>query len=106
MIKTSGYRVSPNEVEEVLIEIPGISNAVVFAKENESAEQIIVAALEEKNEKLDKKKVFVECKKRLSSYMVPGEIYLEEAFPKTANGKIDRSFIKQKWLNQKEQNGA
>ena len=33
MIKTSGYRVSPAEVEETLIEIPEVSNAIVFGKE-------------------------------------------------------------------------
>jgi acyl-CoA ligase (AMP-forming) (exosortase A-associated) len=97
MIKTSGYRVSPTEVEEVLIEIPGVSNAVVFGKEMEDAEQIIVAVLETNILSDDEKMVMQECRKRLPGYMVPQEIHLEKAFRKTANGKIDRSYIKQKY---------
>ena len=97
MIKTSGYRVSPTEVEEVLIEIPGVSNAVVFGKEMENAEQIIVAVLETNNLSDNEKMVIQECRKRLPGYMVPQEMHLEKAFRKTANGKIDRSYIKQKY---------
>jgi acyl-CoA synthetase (AMP-forming)/AMP-acid ligase II len=39
-----------------------------------------------------------ECRKKLPGYMVPQEIHFEKAFKLTANGKIDRSFIKQKWI--------
>ncbi len=98
MIKTSGYRVSPMEVEEVLMEIPGINNALAFSKELETAEQIIVAVVEADSVPLDKKSFLQECRKRLPPYMVPHEIHVEKVFKKTANGKIDRSFIKQKWM--------
>ncbi len=98
MIKTSGYRVSPTEVEEVLLEIPGVSDAVVFGKENKNAEQIIIAVVERNSLSVDKKILIQECKKRLPRYMVPHQIYLEKTFKKTASGKIDRSFIKQKWI--------
>ena len=102
MIKSSGYRVSPTEVEEVLIEIPGVSNALVFGKEVETAEQVIVAVVETNHLSNDKKILIQECRKRLPGYMVPHEIHFEKAFKKTANGKIDRSFIKQKWMSKQE----
>ena len=102
MIKTSGYRVSPAEVEEVLIEIPGVSDAVVFGKEIENAEQIIVSVVETNHLSNDKKILIQECRKRLPGYMVPHEIHFEKAFKKTANGKIDRSFIKQKWMSKED----
>ena len=97
MIKTSGYRVSPSEVEEVLIEIPGVNNAVVFGRENENAEQLIVAIIETNDVPLDKGAMLQECRKRLPGYMVPAAIHFEKVFRKTANDKIDRSSIKQKW---------
>ncbi len=97
MIKTSGYRVSPTEVEEVLIEIPGVNNAVVFGRENENAEQLIVAIIETSDVTLDKGKLLQECRKQLPGYMVPAVIHFEKVFRKTANDKIDRSSIKQKW---------
>jgi acyl-CoA ligase (AMP-forming) (exosortase A-associated) len=106
MIKTSGYRVSPTEVEEALVEIPGVSNAVVFGKEVESGEQIVVAVIETNSLGTDKKIILQECKGRLPQYMVPHEIHCEKAFKKTANGKIDRSLIKQRWMISEEQDGA
>lgn len=99
MIKTSGYRVSPTEVEEVLIEIPGVSDAVVFGKEIETTEQVIVSVVETNHLSNDKKILIQECRKRLPGYMVPHEIHFEKAFKKTANGKIDRSFIKEKYAH-------
>ena len=98
MIKTSGYRVSPTEVEEVLIEIPGIRNAVVFGREIEDTEQIVVAVMEADDGPLDEKGVLRECRDRLPPYLIPREIHFESSFKKTANGKIDRSFIKKKYL--------
>jgi acyl-coenzyme A synthetase/AMP-(fatty) acid ligase len=106
MIKTSGYRVSPTEVEEVLIEIPSINNAVVFGKELDNSEQIIVAVVETDTIAIDEKAVMQECRKLLPRYMVPHEIHFEEAFKKTANGKIDRSLIKQKWLSKRNHHAA
>lgn len=98
MIKTSGYRVSPTEVEEVLIGLPGVSNVVVFGKEVESGDQIIVAVMETSHEDEYKKELLKECRKRMPTYMVPQEIHFEKSFGKTANGKIDRSGIKKEWL--------
>jgi acyl-CoA synthetase (AMP-forming)/AMP-acid ligase II len=97
MIKSSGYRVSPTEVEEVLIEIPGVRNAVVFGKEIETAEQLIVAVIETDGPAIDGKTVIQESMKRLPLYMVPTEVYVETRFKTTANGKIDRSYLKQKY---------
>ena len=106
MIKTSGYRVSPSEVEEVLIDIPAFNYAVVFGREIETADQVIIAIVETNTFSIDKDKLILECKKRLPPYMVPREIHFEKVFMKTANGKIDRSSIRQKWMSYPRQNGA
>ena len=106
MIKTSGYRVSPTEVEEVLIEIPGIRNAVVFGREVENTEQMVVAVVEADGGPVDEKGVLQECRKRFPPYLVPREVYFETSFKKTANGKIDRSFIKKKYLRMGRENEA
>jgi len=106
MIKTSGYRVSPTEIEEGLIEIPNVSNAVVFGRRMESGDQNIVAILETNHLQIEKAKILQECRKLMPTYMVPHEIYFEKVFKKTANDKVDRSFLKEKWLAIEAHDGA
>jgi acyl-CoA ligase (AMP-forming) (exosortase A-associated) len=97
MIKTMGYRVSPTEVEESLLKSDGIVDAVVFGKEIETGDQIIVAVVRTNSTQMDDKQIMAQCRKNLPEYMVPREIHFEKDFPKTANGKVDRSFLQQKW---------
>ena len=97
MIKTMGYRVSPTEVEEVLIKIDGVADAVVFGKEIDTGDQIIVAVVQTNSDISSENHIRTQSKKYLPEYMIPREIYFEKEFPKTANGKIDRSYLKKKW---------
>jgi acyl-CoA ligase (AMP-forming) (exosortase A-associated) len=106
MIKRSGFRVSPTEVEEVLVEIPGVGSAVVFGKEMVDGEQGVVAVVECGTMTIDERAFLQECSKRLPSYMVPCAVHFEKTFKKTANGKIDRSFLKRKWTGVGEQDAA
>ena len=106
MIKTSGYRVSPTEVEELLIEIPGINHAVVFGKELENGDQGIIAVLETNQVPADEKMVMQECRKRLPGYMVPYRLFFEKSFKRSANDKIDRAYLKQKWFSVEDQHEA
>jgi acyl-CoA ligase (AMP-forming) (exosortase A-associated) len=97
MIKTMGYRVSPTEVEEYLMKLDGIVDSVVFGKEIETGDQIIVAVLRTSSAQIDDKQIMAQCRKNLPEYMVPKEIHFEKEFPKTANGKVDRSLLQKKW---------
>ncbi len=98
MIKTSGYRISPTEIEEGLVAIPDVAGAVVFSRSMQSGDQNIVAVLETSSREIEKAGVLKACRKTLPAYMVPHEIYFENEFKKTANDKIDRASIKQKWI--------
>ena len=97
MIKTMGYRVSPTEVEEFLMKIDGIAEAVVFGKEIETGDQIIVTVVRTNNPDLDEKQLMAKCRKNLPEYMVPREIHFEKEFPKTANDKVDRNLLQKKY---------
>jgi acyl-CoA ligase (AMP-forming) (exosortase A-associated) len=97
MIKTMGYRVSPTEVEESLLKLDGVVDAVVFGKEIETGDQIIVGVIQSNSKGIDEKQMMAQCRKSLPEYMVPREIHFEKEFPKTANGKVDRSFLQKKW---------
>lgn len=97
MVKTMGYRVSPTEVEESLLRLDGIVDAVVFGKEIETGDQIIVAVVQTNSEEPDEKQLQAQCRRTLPEYMIPREFHFEREFPKTANGKVDRSLLKGKW---------
>ncbi|MDQ1315867.1 MAG: hypothetical protein QG662_1976, partial [Pseudomonadota bacterium] len=95
MIKTSGYRVSPSEVEEVIyatglvaevaatgVAHPVLGQAVVLVVYTPGGGQGVADRL------------LAECKQKLPGFMVPAKIEVRaEPLPRNPNGKIDRKKI-------------
>jgi acyl-CoA ligase (AMP-forming) (exosortase A-associated) len=91
MIKTSGYRVSPTEVEEVLYECDGVTEAAVVGVAHEGLGEAIVGVIAAEDEDLvSSDQVIAHCRAQLPAFMVPRAVVLREALPRNANGKIDR----------------
>ena len=95
MIKTSGYRVSPTEVEEVIYETGMAGEAVALGISHPVLGQEIVVVASPKEGKLDAEALLSECRKRLPAYMVPSRIHVRETLPRNPNGKIDRKRLAQ-----------
>ncbi len=95
MIKTSGYRVSPTEVEEVLYRTGLVAEAAAFGVEHPTLGQaIVVVAQPATGHTADSEALLSRCREELPNYMVPSRIdWLEEALPRNANGKIDRKTL-------------
>ncbi len=95
MIKTSGYRVSPTEVEEVIYSTKLVGEAAAIGVPHPVLGQtIIVVATARQGMLLDIDVLLAECKLRLPGYMVPGEIKLYAGnLPRNPNGKIDRKYL-------------
>jgi acyl-CoA synthetase (AMP-forming)/AMP-acid ligase II len=94
LIKTSGYRVSPTEVEEALYATHLTSAAVVFGVEHPSLGQSIAAVLEPApGAQGDTEALLGECRKALPPFMVPATVIWEADLPRNPNGKLDRSGI-------------
>ena len=90
IIKTRGEKVSPLEVEQVLYTIEGIREAVVSGVDDPHFGQAICAfVVLEKESILTDRRIKKICLSRLENFMVPRDIFCLDAFPKTANGKID-----------------
>jgi acyl-CoA ligase (AMP-forming) (exosortase A-associated) len=91
MIKTSGYRVSPTEVEDVLYEVPGVAEAVALGVPHQALGQAIVCLVTLRDEEeTSSDDVLAHCRAQLPSYMVPKAVILRESLPRNPNGKIDR----------------
>jgi len=96
MIKVSGYRISPTEIEGVLHASGLVSEVAVFGIDDEMLGHAIVAVAVADPQAVDRAGLLAECRRRLPAYMVPAHIVLrEEALPRNPNGKIDRNLLRQ-----------
>lgn len=102
VIKTSGERVGPFEVESALVEHDSVIEAGVIGKPDELRGEIIKAfvvtkpGVEQTEELKDELKAFV--KKNLAGHAYPREIEFIDKLPKTRSGKIMRRVLKAKEL--------
>jgi acyl-CoA ligase (AMP-forming) (exosortase A-associated) len=96
MIKTSGYRVSPTEIEEELYATKLVGDCVAFGLPHPSlGEHICVVANAADGGVLDTSALLSECRARMPAYMVPTRIETWSGpLPRNANGKIDRKILK------------
>lgn len=99
MIKVSGYRVSPNEVEEAVHATGLVSEAVAFGVPHPQLGQAIVLLALPKDGELVTAALLKECQRRLPAWMVPAHVALSrEPFPRNPNGKIDRKTLRLDYL--------
>lgn len=90
IIIVSGFKVFPNEVEEVLSLMPGILEcAVVGTPDDETGEAVKVFIVKE-HEHLTEEQVFAYCKQQMTNYKRPKKIIFRSDLPKSNVGKILR----------------
>ncbi|WP_020655381.1 acyl-CoA ligase (AMP-forming), exosortase A system-associated [Massilia niastensis] len=98
MIKVSGYRISPSEVEEVAHASGLVQEAAAFGVPHPVLGQAIVLLAVAREPGLEPAALLKECQRRLPAYMVPAHIALcTEPFPRNPNGKFDRKLLRQSY---------
>jgi acyl-CoA synthetase (AMP-forming)/AMP-acid ligase II len=92
MIKTSGYRVSPTEVEEVVYATGLVGEAAALGIAHPVLGQaIVVVATPRDGTELDGEQLVAQCRQRLPAFMVPAHVAVRAgSLPRNPNGKIDR----------------
>ncbi len=101
MIKTSGYRVSPTEVEEILYATRRIGECAAFGFEHAALGQAIqvIATAPEGQTAVDLDALLADCRARMPAYMVPAGIdVVSGPLPRNPNGKIDRKLLTSQWV--------
>lgn len=95
MIKTSGYRVSPTEVESVLLQLPQIDEAAIIPSPSIKLGQAIIAlvACSSDNQELAQKSIIKHCQLNLPNYMIPRKVIFLTELPRNANGKVDTKLL-------------
>lgn len=97
MIKTSGYRVSPTEVEEIAYRTGLVAEVAAFGVDHAALGQaIVLVAQPAAGAEPDTKRLIDACKEQLPAFMVPQHVdWLDHSLPRNANGKIDRKLLSQ-----------
>lgn len=95
LIKSSGYRIGPFEIESVIMELPYVLECGVSAAPDEIRGQVVKASIvltkgTEGTEAL-KKEIQQYVKKHTAPYKYPRIVVFKEELPKTTSGKIIRS---------------
>ncbi len=91
MIKSMGYRISPQDVEEQLRSSGLVAEVVVGARPDDVAGQAVVAHLVPVDaDAFDEDELLRFCRREMPSYMIPAEINLHSTLPRTSTGKFDR----------------
>ena len=100
MIKTSGYRVSPTEVEEILYSTQLIGECVAFGVDHPTLGQAIqvIATPPAGSGELDLAALMAQCRQHMPAYMVPAGVETANGpLPRNPNGKIDRKLLATGW---------
>jgi len=92
VIKSRGEKVAPKEVENALMNIPGVREAAVIGVADEVLGQLVKAfVVLEFGTTMTEKQIQKECQSRLENFMVPKTIVVVPDLPKTDTGKIKKT---------------
>lgn len=97
IIKSSGYRIGPEEIEVTLATHPAVADVGVIGVPDEVRGQIAKAFVVLKSgETLSPDELLAFCKGKIATYKLPREIVIVNELPRTPTGKLLRRVLKQK----------
>ncbi|MGB6835737.1 MAG: acyl-CoA ligase (AMP-forming), exosortase A system-associated [Candidatus Acidiferrum sp.] len=97
MIKSSGFRISPTEVEEVLFQTGKLRGAAAIGIPDDILGQVVkVFVVAKDGSPLDSQELLSVCAEKMPRYMVPKFIEVLDELPKTSSGKVDYPALRRK----------
>lgn len=92
LINRGGEKISPREVDDVLLTHPAVAEAVCFGVPHTTWGEEVAAAVVLRTI-VSEADLLAYCRDRLADYKRPKQIYITEAIPRTATGKIQRLLV-------------
>lgn len=92
LINRGGEKISPREIDEVLLAHPSVAEAVCFGVPHKTWGEEVAAAVVVKNG-VSEAELLAFCKERLAEFKRPKQIHITETIPRTATGKIQRGVV-------------
>jgi acyl-CoA synthetase (AMP-forming)/AMP-acid ligase II len=90
IIIRGGENISPLEVEDVLLEHPGVAQAVVYGIPDDRYGQVVGAAVVLADPAVDEDALRRHCRERVAAFKVPVVVHVVDAIPRTPTGKVQR----------------
>ena len=101
MINRGGEKISPLEIDEVLLGHPAIAEAVSFGQAHPTwGEEVAAAVKLKEGESAKEADLLAFCKERLADFKRPKQIFITDTIPKTATGTIQRRIVAQAFSTQ------
>ena len=94
IIKSGANRISPVEIENVVLQLQGVNDCAAVGVEDDILGEAIHLFVVVDDFSIDKKDIFLYCKKNLASYKIPKKIGFVSELPKTSSGKVKRQILK------------
>ena len=94
LINRGGEKISPREIDEVLLTHPAVGEAVCFGVPHKMWGEEVEAAVTLKD-KVSEADLLAFCKEKLSDFKRPKQIHITDTIPRTATGKIQRRIVAQ-----------
>ncbi|WP_125153261.1 AMP-binding protein [Clostridium rectalis] len=95
IIKSAGNRVSPKEIEDIILQINEVIECVVVGVEDDILGEAIKAFIVLKNCSINCNSIIEYCKGKLPNYKVPKYIEILKSLPKNSSGKVMLKKLKQ-----------
>jgi acyl-CoA synthetase (AMP-forming)/AMP-acid ligase II len=92
LINRGGEKIGPREIDEVLLAHPAVAEAVAFGVPHRTWGEEVAAAVVLR-EPVSEAAILAFCKERLADFKMPKKLYVVDAIPRTATGKIQRGAI-------------
>ena len=97
IINRGGEKISPREVDDILMTHPAVSQAVVFAMPHDKlGEEVAAAIVLREDQEASEKEIRNFVAQRLAAFKVPQKVLLLDEIPKGATGKLQRIGLAEK----------
>ena len=91
IIVRGGEKISPVEVDQVLLKHPAVANAITFGYQHPKlGEEVAAAVILREHSDISESSVLRYCREHLAEFKCPKKLYIVESVPTTATGKIRR----------------
>jgi acyl-CoA synthetase (AMP-forming)/AMP-acid ligase II len=94
LINRGGEKISPREIDEVLLAHPAVAEAVCFGVPHGTwGEEVEAAVVLREGASASEAELLAYCKERFAEYKRPKHIHVTKTIPRTATGKIQRGVV-------------